>query len=1274
MTTGAIGQQLKLRLFLEGIEVPVIGAQVQMNLNAPATASIQVIPLDPLLELKARTMVHLFYWDFNEDIPDQPEEGEEGIDGPVATTSDPNSRLDKYKLLFSGEVVGLAFMKSPSGRQAVLQCADFSTYWDTTYQIFISWSPNGNWSGDKSSVWSGGNTLFHNLLSSHGSVLSSTLRKRPQTDGLKDVRGLMGGIIALLEKMGGVPEHISGVNDFFTIAELKNHLLQQIVAEENDNTAQRLFKAKTFSAWMNRRISSLGELVSFRDMLKLLFQYIYYETVPIPAAKFVPSVAKKEVHSQVKVNIRSGGVLNEEQRRVVRTLLRTTKKYDGSSGDITTLEAQRSVNEEVVAKRIEKKLASLLRTRTKVSVTQQGEGAARIIVRGVAGVGAASTVPRTGEVSSQQVTVSGGGGDTTSSTSTGVGVATRTVKNTRTGEVTTITSEPSLFTGDLVPKARKILESAKTKTTFIRKVTAESFRLADIVTGVQVFTTAVTGPANARRAVALEPPKRSIAPFLANRGNWKRISDDLLKALNLGTKTRSKLRRKVDKTAAKLDKLHTQIFRPDCFFVAPPKCNVLFPEQYTQFQYQRNFLQEITRLRLTTGLQFISGKGSSFFQSSHFAPATKDIKELAKSQGNKGLRTLLPWEKYSGILPKFEHISEVNYHANRRQRKIQKNVIGHGRNYAQRAANFNFMKYRFAPRTLTVSAKFAPQFVLGFPALIIDKPFMVDPADIVKALQKTGIRGTSKISMGSLILSNIGSLSVALKAPTQYLGMPAGVSHMVDQKGGVTNVTLTHARTHRITDDDFLGVFSAEMSDRVSTRTETTVLDAEELLKSGDYKRLRYLIDCTPQNILDQIESDILAADNPVPEDDQDFSEELLGLDKRPTGAPDLSLSKLAPFFLGSSLDLGLFQGNPIKVRSSITEDLSDQDFNEATGKFELGGSRVIRLRGTTKRSTLKGTRLTILEPNPYSEKTRPGSRGLFRKGKVSQIQLFSDAVIEISSADVNKFIKSRRDKKALRKRKQKGENSDSFFLWRKIAVHEEVAVNARQKKTIPIEESIRPPWFSPLYSNLFIGDNIYDKFFGVGSIVDQSLFTTPEGEAFFSSSAEREEILSKIKQADGDPVTVAEILNRPENQSKTLSEIPSVETSTDALAFIYGDVRRQGADVQKFVADYTSRPIATMRDILGTIDLEYKASKDKSTLEIVSGKGGFHSTAVAPFEDLLGLMDNPDLELARLHKKGKKFPISKALDPRKGRREMVEAYSNAIGGSRGSLGVGLLG
>ena len=59
-----IGHKLDLRLFIEGVEVPVIGASVNLAPNTPVAASIQVIATDKVHFLYPRTLVHLFFYDF----------------------------------------------------------------------------------------------------------------------------------------------------------------------------------------------------------------------------------------------------------------------------------------------------------------------------------------------------------------------------------------------------------------------------------------------------------------------------------------------------------------------------------------------------------------------------------------------------------------------------------------------------------------------------------------------------------------------------------------------------------------------------------------------------------------------------------------------------------------------------------------------------------------------------------------------------------------------------------------------------------------------------------------------------------------------------------------------------------------------------------------------------------------------------------------------------------------------------------------------------------
>ena len=1170
---GAAGERLGLRLFLEGIEVPVVSAQVQVNINAPATASIQIVPGDSVLDFKARTMVHLFFWDYTLDhtaapVPPNPERVAEdyGVtvdeakqiiaDSPEQFATDEQAELRGYKLLFSGEVIGVVMMKTPSGRQAVLQCSDFSTYWDTTYQFFVSYSPNGNFLGTSAAVWAGGASMFDDLTAGHTSVMNEYLRSKPKTPGLEKVQGLMGGIISLLEAMGGVPRHSHGVNDFFTIAELKNHILQQIVAEQNDDTAQRLFDSKAFMDWLTRGMSSLGQLTTFRDMMKLLFKYVYYEVVPNPAPMYVPAKQPNTTEKKVKYT------KNVELTAQLQMFLSNMRLNASQRADQAFLDGPYRENE-------------------------HAQGFKKVLKKGI-------NVP------------------------------------------------------DMPRSLRARLE--KTYSWLDKIVSTED----------DVRHTRIPRGTNGDFQVNLLTTSKN---WRNNREAWGKVRDIINEVLGIQLRV-SGVTSKVARTAAELDRLHTQIFRPDCFFAAPPRCNVLFPDHYTSFQYSRNFLQEVTRLRLSVDWLFGASSGGLLAEY-HFAPATKDIKAMAKSQGNSGIRALLPWEIYSGILPKFETIHEMNYVAGRGEKKrgIRGNIQGAARNYAQRTANFNYMKYRFAARTAEVASKFNPFLVCGFPMAVIERPFIVPPETAA------AVHGNIMANKPNLANDDMGEFvkqaAKELSAPVQYLGMVASLSHSVSQDSGVTSVVMTHARTHRITNDDFLNVFSKELTRDVETQIVSTVLDAETLLKQGNWKLLRFLKDATPQNLDEQTQTE-----QDISLDEPDLGEDSPPLEERPDGLPSLdNVPALSQF--GALLSP---QEDPRVTKAALPPPES------------TGSGLHVPIRGKVKKDRLKNSRQVILVPDPGG-KLLPGAKGP-RGGKITQIQCFTDAAIGVLGKEVNRKVGAGepiiimpgiidefvRDEKTgkLKLRGNVVKSDQVYYLWKSIAIYEEVKVPKKVSKLLPVEEALRPPWFSPLYSNWFIGAEIYEPFFGTGSVVDQALFVSPDGNATFGTGRdEQQEILNKLHAAGNDRQKVMQIL--ADAEASSISEVPDIESAIDVLAYIYGEVVRLGLDVHRFVNDYTKRPIATMEDILGSADLQYEEDGDK--LRLVQGKPGFHSTAIAPYGQLKGLIDNPDLMLSRLKRgSGKKAPVNRGLDPRPGRREKVEQYLQEIGASGGALGVGVAG
>jgi len=257
-----------------------------MAANTPASASIQVIATDKVLDLLPRTVIHLFYYDYIQ-------AGNIAIEGKVKGGDEYRDWFNsKYKLLFMGELVTIKFQKTHQQRAVVLECSDFSNYWDTTFQYNFGGSLFG---GRRKAAFIGANSNFFTSPLGHGTGTISRLLNGRSVN-FPQLRGLLAGVVRMLEAIGGSyygRNSFRGANDFSSIAELRLKVLQQITAAEQDTSTAKLFARKAFNMWMNRATGSLGKLVSFRGLVKTCFGFIFHEVYPCPAAKFVPGSTRK---------------------------------------------------------------------------------------------------------------------------------------------------------------------------------------------------------------------------------------------------------------------------------------------------------------------------------------------------------------------------------------------------------------------------------------------------------------------------------------------------------------------------------------------------------------------------------------------------------------------------------------------------------------------------------------------------------------------------------------------------------------------------------------------------------------------------------------------------------------------------------------------------------------------------------------------------------------------------------------------------------------------
>lgn len=817
-----IGQRLELRCFMEGIEVPIISASLTINMDAPSQCQIQLPATDAIMKLKPRTLVHVFYYDYwggpSDSISARPLEASEsqamtaqelarqqsandgddtqgaastnlttaGLNSPNVrsrTTSTANEEQgvaeaatesqavvagqgsttagpvqsgsqhgpneaeelewsievsENWRLYFIGEVVGIQFSKSAASRSVILNCMDNSLYWDTCYQYKVNVSRlTGN---GQANFVGAGTTLFDTFFESGESTLAQAMQQTPISQ--PELKGLLAGVVTLLERVGGVyrrgRRNISGVNDFFTIAELRLKLVYQITAASEDFSSQRVLNRRAYHWWGRRQAGRLGEISSFREIVNLMNKFIFHNVVPCPIAKYEPPLV--------------------EERTRVRT--GTTSLADTNRGRSIVQRINSRI--QVIEAFIGRINSSSPSQANRIALTSYAD--AQTIEQDLNSIGA------------------------------------------------TDAAAPVVGAKLALGRAR-----ASTRTRLTQLSMSEAVKSAvqsDLETAVLDLSTA---------KAALE-------------GNTRNY------------------RRRVTTTHHLGNRLHSQIIRPDIYFVSPPRCNVLFPELYSQVDYSRGFMQEVTRMRLTVTDEIFGD--DILLNNCYYAPDVAIVGQRRRSQLGTGAREhgsrdnsvdrtlshaaysrrLMDHELYVGIIPTFERMNEVNIYGNRTDTVVQR---GARIPFVTRAVNHQFYKHRFMPRTMNAAGKFNPSAVCGFPALVLDRYLNTENTQLVtggffsrdffEELWAAGRRDTEAANDGTNSVTFLGEQSQALQeawdtlravTPTQYLGMVSSLTHTVAQNQASTSYSMQYARTHN-ENEELLGANNVRVARRAPGRSPT---------------------------------------------------------------------------------------------------------------------------------------------------------------------------------------------------------------------------------------------------------------------------------------------------------------------------------------------------------------------------------------------------------------------------------------------------------------------
>jgi hypothetical protein len=704
----AHGQHIKLRLFVEGIELPCIGFTCQCLPNAPLMASIQIPPLPEAIKFLPRSVVHVFFRDLYESATplvaeffppptektaasptaaekreqrqkDSRQESGELVDEPERDTKNKEKDNTSYKVLFVGEMIGMEWTKTMAHRSMVLQCADLSNYWDYAFQ----WNNTGLFGPGIKALFAGGSTnLFTDFLSSKAEVITNVL-KTPSIMYPK-LKGLSGGIIHLLESIGGsyyYEKKIAGQNIFFTTAELRLHIMQTVIAVEEDTTAGRLVSVQGYSGLFSRWLGGMGGQTSIRKSITALSGIIFHEMYPQPCPKYEPGL-EGTVSGVVRKHIAE----DENTSFVVDTVRRVRTQVQEVGREILV-----TGDEPDVKRRLEDGKVGLRGVRSDLALRLRNQ--AKLLY-----------------------------------------------------------SERTRASRAKIPYAPGLLSSAARK----------------------------LGPIAARLQGRWRPGNEKETNRLVK--DFEEI-DSILDRIE---KLQIPVTKKKERRPARLNQ---QIFRPDVWFSSPPRCNVLFPEQYDSVSFRRQFLQEPTRLLLKTNDEFFGE--DALFDKHYFAPKTSSLQH-SKTNLQKLLRSeLMDHEILTGILPVFEKMGELNIFSVRGG--ISKDKVPQV-GLAQRSANFLYFKYRFASRQMSISCRFNPYLAYGFPCLVIDR--WADE-------ERLNTHDTLVRMLGIPTRDAISTLG------TNFLGNITQMTIQIDQQQGSNDIILSYPR---VPDEsvEFLGATDKE--------------------------------------------------------------------------------------------------------------------------------------------------------------------------------------------------------------------------------------------------------------------------------------------------------------------------------------------------------------------------------------------------------------------------------------------------------------------------------
>ena len=673
-----ITRHIGLRLIIEGIEVPVIGVQTSAELMSPAVASVSVPYTQEAFNLLPRTLGHIFYYDDIKALSGRTFKTPDGdtytrvVAEDFVDVSNPN----RWKLLFTGELIGYSYSKTSDSRVIRLIFMDFTTYWDAT-KLYFSTKTTGN-RAFKQEVFMGAviGEKGRKKLDSSAKLLQ-ILRTRPST--MPTLQGLLGGLVHLLETATGVyastqsTRKFRGLSDFLSQAELRLKLTRTLGINPNDTSSAIITGDKEFAHYLRRAIKSMRSTASYGDLLRMMLDRTHHVYTPVLCPPYIPKGAKAKYFKLVPVAAKG----SEKARAAASSL----------SGKSNALKEALDARQKEVSDRVSKSVIAS-------NPANQDNAENPAVVPGQQTVDAFKfRVQEDGTIVAD--------------------------------------SEAQVAWKDTYVNRIDTSQAAAAEVQRTLELTIDDVTSADlnrIRQAADLYRKALDVTREELMGQASQPdPATNDKLPLHKRQAW-------LKAARLEKKARDLLKglfrpkyKKVESEVTLSDRLILTLFHPRIWMCPPPVCNVFFPEDYRLFRVGRRFMQEPTRYMMF-GLR---RNGRRDHAQVYFAPNTDiitgnlKVKDVAKAAG-QSISFLFPHEKFTGIIPSINGVGQVAAltKLNKQTEKAEPGQaftsFGSKNPALSRAAHSNFFDVRYRPRTGSLAGPFNPRPVNGLPALVLD--------------------------------------------------------------------------------------------------------------------------------------------------------------------------------------------------------------------------------------------------------------------------------------------------------------------------------------------------------------------------------------------------------------------------------------------------------------------------------------------------------------------------------------------------------------------------